>query len=170
MNLLQITILLPDIRSAQNVGAIMRTADAVGARVWTSGISPHPIVKNDARPPHVADRAARLIAKTALGAEHTAFEIHYPTFEQAIASARELKMVVCALEQDLDSVNLFDYKSTEPLLLIVGPEVDGLDQHQLAVCDIALEIPMVGLKESLNVSVAAGIALYALSQVIPRSK
>lgn len=170
MNLSQITILLPDIRSAQNVGAIMRTADAVGARVWTSGISPHPIIKNDTRPPHVADRAARLINKTALGAEKTAFQIHYPAFEQAIASARELKMVVCALEQNLDSVNLFDYKSTKPLLLIVGPEVEGLNQNQLGACDVTLEIPMVGIKECLNVSVAAGIALYALSQVVPRNK
>lgn len=170
MNPPQITILLPDIRSAQNVGAIMRTADAVGARVWTSGISPHPVVENDARPPHVADRAARLIAKTALGAEHTAFEIHHPTFEQAIASARELKMVVCALEQNLDSVNVFDYTSVRPLLLIVGSEVEGLDQNRLGACDVILEIPMIGLKESLNVSVAAGIALYALSQVVPLSK
>lgn len=164
MNSPQITILLPDIRSAQNVGAIMRTADAVGAHVWTSGITPYPLVPNDSRPPHVADRAARLIAKTALGAERTAFEIHYPTFEQAIASARKLKLIVCALEQTLDSVNLFDFKPTEPLLLIVGPEVGGLDDSRLGICDVTLEIPMVGRKESLNVSVAAGIAMYALTQ------
>ncbi len=159
-----LTILLPDIRSAHNVGAIMRTADAVGARVWTSGLSPHPIVDNDARPPHVADRAARLIAKTALGAEKTAFESHYHTFEQAIASARGLNLFVCALEQTLDSLNLFDFTSAAPLLLIVGPEVEGLNSGQLAVCDITLEIPMVGHKESLNVSVAAGIAMYAITR------
>lgn len=164
MNLTRLTLLLPDIRSAYNVGAIMRTADAVGARVWTSGLSPHPIVKNDPRPPHVADRAARLIAKTALGAELTTFEIHHPIFEQAIASARDLKMIVCALEQNLDSVNLFDFKSTEPLLLIVGSEIEGLNKNRLGACDVTLEIPMVGLKESLNVSVAAGIAMYALTR------
>lgn len=163
MNYSHLTILLPDIRSAHNVGAIMRTADAVGARVWTSGISPHPIVENDLRPPHVADRAARLIARTALSAELTAFENHYPTFEQAIASARKLNLTVCALEQTLASINLFDYAPTKPLLLVVGPEVGGLDTARLGICDVTLEIPMVGHKESLNVSVAAGIAMYALA-------
>jgi tRNA G18 (ribose-2'-O)-methylase SpoU len=164
MNRHQLTILLPDIRSAQNVGAIMRTADAVGARVWTSGITPYPIIDDDARPPHVADRATHLIAKTALGAELTAFETHYSTFEQAIASAKELNLIICALEQTLDSVNIFDYGHEGPLLLVVGPEVEGLDNSWLAACDVSVEIPMIGHKESLNVAVAAGIAMYALAQ------
>lgn len=164
MNSPGLTILLPDVRSAQNVGAIMRTADAVGARVWTSGITPYPIINNDSRPAHIADRAAHLIAKTALGAEHTTFEAHFPTFEQAVASAQKLGLTIGALEQSKGSINLFDYRPTEPLLLIVGPELKGLDATQLKVCKITLEIPMIGLKESLNVSVAAGIAMYALSQ------
>ncbi len=157
-----LTLLLPDIRSAQNVGAILRTADAVGAKVWTSGITPYPIIENDTRPPYMADRAHRLIKKTALGAEITAFGRHFDSFEKAVSTAREDGLELWALEQSPASCNLFDTALRAPTLLVLGPEVSGLSAAQLEPCLVVVEIPMNGRKESLNVAVAAGIACYQL--------
>jgi len=143
----------------------MRTADAVGARVWTTGITPHPITNNDTRPAHVADRAQHLIAKTALGAELTVEHRHFASIEDAIASARHSGYQIVALEQNETAVNIFSFHARLPIALVLGPEVQGLSSSQLDLCDATVEIPMHGTKESLNVAVAAGIALYQLSPV-----
>ncbi len=158
-----LALILPDIRSAQNVGAILRTADAVGVTlVMTAGYTPHPPAPNDPRPPHVASSNARAIGKTALGAELTVPLEHCDTEAQAFARATQLGYQTIGLEQAPGSVNLFEFKPTGPIALVLGNEVDGLSAEALAACDVILELPMVGTKESLNVSVAAGIAMYQL--------
>ena len=159
----QLIIILANVRSAQNVGAIMRTADAVAAQaVWCVGVTPYPISTPDSRPPYIADRAQALIAKTALSAELTVPSRHFDDLIEAVKEAKSAGFTVAALEQDDRSVNLFDYKSPDQVALIIGPEVDGLTFAELELCDHILEIPMHGTKESLNASVAAGIAMYAL--------
>lgn len=164
-----ITIILPDIRSAYNVGAIMRTADAVRASVWTCGYSPYPTVPGDTRQPHQADRAARLIKKTALGSERHVNHRHFPTLTQAAVVARSQGLRVIALEQAKSAFDAFSYDYPGDVALIVGAEVDGLDETSLRLCDDVIELPMDGMKESLNVSVAAGIALYVLRHTRPQA-
>ena len=165
LNVMKLVVIIAGVRSAQNVGSVFRTADAVGAvAVWTCGLTPHPHVEGDTRPPHVADRAQSLITKTALGAESTVPHRHFESLGEAIIECRTLGYSVLGLEQSDGSVNLFDYHTKEPTALIVGPEVNGLGKADLASCDAVLEIPMRGSKESLNVAVAAGIALYQLSR------
>lgn len=144
-----------DIRSAHNVGSMFRTADGAGvSRVILTGYTPAPVDR--------FKREQKEITKTALGAEKT-----MPWVQQEIGEAIEtLKkdgFTVFALEQ---AENAIDYHGVaggvQKAALIVGNEVDGVPQDVLAQCDIAIEIPMHGVKESLNVSVAAGIALYEL--------
>lgn len=163
LNVMKLIVILADIRSAQNVGSVFRTADAVGATaVWTCGLTPYPPIEADSRPPHVADRAGRLIAKTALGAEGTVAHRHFASLGAAVDECRKHNYIVLGLEQAERSVNAFEYRLDRPAGLVLGPEVSGLSAADLARCDVVLEIPMQGQKESLNVAVAAGIALYAL--------
>jgi len=168
-----ITLVLPDIRSAQNVGAILRTADAAGAEIITCGYTPHltatnssSIVNNampaDHRPPHVIDANTKAIAKAALGAELTVPQLHFSDLKEAIHYLKHNQYTVLALEQDESSTNLFDYRPAGPIAVVLGNEVTGLSAEDITLCDGVLELPMIGQKESLNVSVAAGIALYQL--------
>jgi tRNA G18 (ribose-2'-O)-methylase SpoU len=163
MNHSPLAIVLPDIRSAQNVGSILRTADAFGIRLAiTCGYTPHLRVPDDLRPPHVITANTAAIAKSALGAELTVPCLHFLTFEEAIDYLQHYQYVIVALEQSEYSTPLATFHPSGPTALVVGNEVTGLSPAQLEVCAHILEIPMLGAKESLNVSVATGIALYQL--------
>jgi tRNA G18 (ribose-2'-O)-methylase SpoU len=159
------TVILNDIRSAYNVGSILRTADAVGdIDVVCCGITPHPAVPGDPRSPVVIDANTRAIAKTALGAQQ-AVPIGYERDPlSAVATARRAGQTIVALELSPGAGDLFafspDARSNYALLL--GGEVDGLSPDQLATADHVLQIPQRGVKESLNVAVAAGVAMYHL--------
>lgn len=158
-------LIVHDIRSAYNVGAILRTADAIGgATVICCGITPHPRVAGDTRSPVVVDSNTRAIAKTALGAEQ-AMPIEYErSVTDAVARARAAGATVLALEQDESAGGLFEFEADPrtAYALLIGSEVDGIGGELLALADHVLELPQRGAKESLNVSVAAGIALYHL--------
>lgn len=170
----RLAVVLPDIRSAQNVGAILRTADAAGVSlVITCGYTPHPRTIDDPRPPHIIAANSKAIAKSALGAELTVPLLHFQDTSNAFSHLHRNQYKIAALEQAEGSINLFDQHPVDSpngtraltassLALVVGNEVDGLDSATLAACDYILELPMVGTKESLNVAVAAGIALYQL--------
>lgn len=144
-----IIVILDNIRSAYNVGAILRTADGAGVRkVYICGISPtanHPKVK-----------------KTALGAEDFVESKHFATTQEAIESARAEGYTVCAVEQSESSVSVEDVKENNKLCLIFGNEITGVEIPTLQICDRILEIPMFGQKNSLNVATTAGIVLYYL--------
>ena len=156
-------LLLDNIRSTYNVGAILRTADGAGvSAVYMCGLTPYPAIPNDPRPAHVASSNTTAIAKTALGAEQSVPMRHFDTTLEAIVHAKSEGYTIAALEQAPSSVSLLHYLPTTPLALILGPEVEGIDSATLKASDIILEIPMYGGKESLNVSVAAGIAAYQL--------
>ena len=156
MNKSQSSILiLPDIRSALNVGAIFRTADAVGIdKIFLTGVTPRPTDK--------FDRVQKDIAKSALGAEATVPWGYKKTLIPFILSLKKEGYMVIALEQDQKAIDYRKIKLPKKVAIILGPEVEGLSKEILDKCDIITYIPMYGTKESLNVSVAAGVALFRI--------
>lgn len=155
--------ILHDIRSLHNVGSILRTVDGLGLKeIWVSGYTPYPKLENDERLPHVYARATTEIAKTALGAEKNIAIRHFGTIDEALQRAHDLKLRVLALEQSDKSKDLATYRLKNDCVLVLGNEVDGIENTALEKIDTILEIPMHGKKESFNVSVASAIALFSL--------
>ena len=158
----EIIIIAHNIRSTHNVGAIFRTAEGFGIKkIILSGYTPYPKQEEDTRLPHIAEKLTSQIHKTALGAEQIVpFEYQEaPDFEALKTDGYQL----IGLEQDETSIPLNTFSSPEKLALLIGEEVHGIEPEFIKQCDIILEIPMKGQKESFNVSVATGIALYQLS-------
>jgi 23S rRNA (guanosine2251-2'-O)-methyltransferase len=164
VKLMELTLILHNLRSSHNVGAILRTADAVGvSRVIAVGTTPYPELPHDTRPPHVRSSNTLAIAKSALGAERSVTLSYTPNIKESLSDLKKSGVTILGLEQAINSTDLFAFKRPNgPIALIVGPEVSGIEPEVLEICDEILEIPMHGQKESLNVSVAAGIALYQL--------
>ena len=159
-----IIVIAHNIRSTHNVGAFFRTADGFGvSKIILSGYTPYPKFESDTRLPHFADKITRQIHKTALGAETTVLFEH--TEEPPIADLKAEGYAIVGLEQDERSVMLTDYKVPDKVALILGNEIDGVYPEYRDQCDALVEIPMRGHKESFNVSVATGIALYHLSEL-----
>ncbi len=177
----QLILVLPNIRSAHNVGSMFRTADAVGIdKIYLCGHTPTPIDKFGR-----ISGPQREIAKTALGAEK---DISYEYIENFSALAKRLRKenaVLIGLEQHIDALKLEKKKDIEILkkvirsttntsgtslrpaiVLVVGEEVSGMSAAEIKHMDHLIEIPMYGNKESLNVSVATGIALYIIKTLI----
>lgn len=156
-------VIIHSIRSAHNVGSILRTCDGLGVtKVYIGGVSPYPKVPYDQRLPHIIEKQTKDIHKTALGSE-TMVEIH--TYDDISSLITELKvrgLLVVALEQSSKSIDLSELTSIKPIALLLGNEVEGIDKSLLDDCDEIVVIKMSGQKESFNVSVATGIALYAL--------
>lgn len=146
-------VLLHNIRSAHNVGAIFRTAEGAGVeRVYLSGYTPTP-----------KDRFGRTqkdIAKTALGAEKTLSWSHVRDVSKAIQTLRGEGWRIVGVEQDARAKKFRAFHTKQPIVFVFGNEVRGLSKRIRELCDELVEIPMHGKKESLNVSVAAGIILF----------
>lgn len=155
----EIIVVAHNIRSTHNVGSIFRTADGFGVKeIIISGYTPFPKVDNDPRLPHIREKITKDIHKTALGAERVV-----PFLVSELPPITDLKkagFLIVGLEQTTDSISLYDFSAPEKLALIIGEEVAGISEELLVMCDSIVEIPMVGMKESFNVSVATGIALY----------
>jgi tRNA G18 (ribose-2'-O)-methylase SpoU len=146
-------IILEDIRSAYNVGAIFRTADASGvAKVFLVGYTPAPIDRFGRPQPE--------ILKTSLGASETIVWEQVATAREIIERLQASGVTVAAVELAEGSVSLKDFDEPEQVAYIVGNEVDGVAKETLSLADVIVELPMLGQKESLNVSVTAGIVLY----------
>jgi tRNA G18 (ribose-2'-O)-methylase SpoU len=158
----EIIVIAHNIRSTHNVGAIFRSSEGFGvSKIILSGYTPYPQMQKDARLPHISRKLTDQIHKTALGAEDI---VPFEYQEQPdIATLKAAGYTVVGLEQDKRSIILPDYHPPEKLVLLLGEEVKGITDNMRDVCDDLIEIPMVGKKESFNVSVATGIALYALS-------
>ena len=156
-----ITLLLHNIRSTHNVGSIFRTAEGFGvAKIICSGYTPYPKLENDTRLPHIADKLTMQIHKTALGAETMVPFEHYTDIDDWPALN---KVPLIALEQAPNSIDLRSFTPPPEFSLLLGEETTGIDQSLLRKVDRIIEIPMHGRKESYNVSVATGIALYGLT-------
>jgi len=163
VNKCKIVLVVHDVRSAYNVGSLLRTADGLGVRhIYFTGYTPYPEAIDDQRLPHIRARLSKQIHKTALGAEKTLSWKHESDIFNLLNQLREDGFLIVALEQTPGSQALTDYHSSKDIALIVGNEVTGLTAEVIKQADLCLEIPMLGKKESLNVTVAAAIALYQL--------
>ncbi len=146
---LPLVAVLENIRSAYNVGAFFRTADAF----LLEGIY---LVGYTAFPPH------KEIKKTALGAEETVPWKHFKNSAEAIADLRRLGYAVFAVEQAAESRPLQHFEGGAHVAVVFGNEVTGVEPATLAACDGCVEIPQLGMKHSLNVATAGGIVLWEL--------
>ena len=166
---MELVLVLDNIRSTYNVGAILRTAEGFGVtRVILSGYTPR--VHDADLLPHLRDKLDREIHKTALGAEDM---LDVYSCDDIMAELTRLKgegYQIVGLENNIDDDRLYrldDKRLLERLgdkvVLILGEEVHGINYSLYDIIDLFVEIPMRGQKESFNVSVAAGIAMWGLA-------
>ena len=165
---MKMILVLDNIRSTYNVGAILRTAEGFGVdQVILSGYTPR--VHDTNLLPHLRAKLDKEIHKTALGAEDM---LDVYSCGDIILELKKLKSQgwqIVGLENNINEPNLFKINTpeakehiTDKVVLILGEEVSGINNSLYDIIDLFLEIPMKGQKESFNVSVAAGIALYGL--------
>ena len=153
-----VCIVLHNIRSALNVGAIFRTADAAGAeKLYLTGFTPTPLDR--------FGRPQKEVAKTALGAEKTVAWEHTNLLLPLIRRLQKNGVFVIAVEQSPSARDYRTIRVPSSVAFIFGNEVTGLPENILAACDCIAEIPLHGAKESLNVAVAAGIALFRMLDI-----
>ena len=151
----QSILILSDIRSAINVGAMFRTADAVGiSEIYLIGYTPSPTDS--------FGRIQKDISKSALGAETWIPWKYEKNIIPLINKLKKEGYLIIAIEQNKNAINYRKVKKVNKMAIIMGSEVDGISKKILNKCDYIAEIPMKGKKESLNVSVACGIALFGI--------
>ena len=144
---LPFTVVLNNIRSLHNVGSIFRTCDGVGVeKLWLCGITGYP--------PNAQ------LAKTALGAEARVSWEYRADVRSVLKELKAKNYRIVLLEQTTRSIPHDGFEPGGPVCLVVGNEIEGVAQSIVALCDVAIEIEMAGLKNSLNVSVAFGVAAY----------
>ena len=144
-------LVLDDVRSLHNIGSVFRTADAfLIEKIYLCGIT--------ATPPN------KEIHKTALGATETVAWEHHPDVLELIGNLRKENICTLAIEQVESAVFLQDFKveKDKKYALVFGNEVYGVAQEAVAACDGCIEIPQLGTKHSLNISVSAGIVVWDL--------
>ncbi len=148
-------VIAHNIRSLHNVGSIFRTADAFGVtKIFLTGYT--------GRPDNYVHIAK--IAKSALGAEKWIPWEHAKSATKIIRQLKTQKVKIVALEKHAKAVTLQKFKPKFPLALVLGEEVRGVSKTILSLADEILQIPMLGKKESLNVSVAFGVAAYEIAK------
>lgn len=148
-------LVLHNIRSVHNVGAIFRTAEAVGiSLVILSGYTPSPLDK--------FGKWRTDFAKTALGAERVVPWKKVSVVADEIIRLKQRGFLIVGVEQDKRAIHYRQLKRTKQMAVVLGNEVRGLSSPLRAQCDKLVEIPMRGNKESLNVAVAAGVVLYGI--------
>ncbi|NCX95380.1 MAG: TrmH family RNA methyltransferase [Chitinophagia bacterium] len=150
-NGIEIAVILENVRSMHNVGAIFRSCDAMGVNeVYLVGYTP--------QPPH------RDIQKAALGATETVKWRYFSNIEEAILHAGKSGYSIAGIEQAHHSILLNQAVAELPpkVAIILGNEVDGVSDTALSLCNYCIEIPQVGDKHSFNIAVAAGIVLWEL--------
>lgn len=167
---MQIRLVLHNIRSTYNVGAILRTAEGLGVKeVIYSGYTPR--YDDPSLLPHLREKLNRQIAKSALGAEKLVPQISLDKagLVEWLQTASAQKQLIIGLENNLSKVEQARQlilgrpaELGEEIILVLGEEVNGIPAEIRPWLNYFLEIPMCGQKESFNVSVAAGIALWAL--------
>ena len=149
---LPISILVENVRSVHNVGSIFRTADGFGAEmIYLTGYTACPPRKD--------------LSKTALGAEEVVPWQHFDNPIDAAKSIIKSGISLVLIEQTKISKSVYDISWKFPLCFIIGNEVDGVSEELSSMCQIHAEIPMRGIKQSLNVSVATGIVGYEFSKI-----
>ncbi len=149
---LPISFLVENIRSVHNVGAIFRTADGIGAeKLYLAGYTAYPPRQD--------------LKKVSLGAEESVPWEHFENPMDAVKIIKSKGISIIALEQTRFSKSIYDFNWKFPICIILGNEVKGVSEDLLNVSDDCFEIPMKGIKQSLNVSVAAGVVGYEIARV-----
>ena len=165
---MELVLVLDNIRSTYNVGAILRTAEGFGvSRVILSGYTPR--VHDGSLLPHLRDKLDHEIHKTALGAEDMLDIYSCGDIFQELNNYKKDGWQIIGLENNIDIGTIYKLNSDElrsrlsdKVVLVLGEEVNGINTSLYELIDLFAEIPMKGQKESFNVSVAAGIAMYGL--------
>jgi 23S rRNA (guanosine2251-2'-O)-methyltransferase len=150
---LPVYVILNSIRSSYNVGSIFRTSDgAMIEKLFLCGYTPHPPKKE--------------VLKTALGSQESVAWEYVKDAKEVIAKLKQDGIKICALELTDSSITNYNlFKDQFPLALIVGNEITGVSQDLLDLCDFSIEIPQYGIKQSLNVAVAYGVAVFDLRRI-----
>lgn len=150
---LPVYVVLNSIRSSYNVGSIFRTSDgAMIEKLYLCGYTPHPPKKE--------------VLKTALGSQDSVSWEYVKDPKEVILKLKSQGIKICALELTDESFPYYKVsKSDFPLCLLIGNEISGVSQDLLDLCDFSIEIPQYGIKQSLNVAVAYGIAIFDLRRI-----
>jgi 23S rRNA (guanosine2251-2'-O)-methyltransferase len=150
---LPVTVILNSIRSSYNVGSIFRTSDGVMIeKLYLCGYTPYPPKKE--------------VLKTALGSQDSVAWEYAKDAKEIIVNLKQQGVKICALELTESSAPYHAMKTDNfPMALIVGNEIIGVSQELLDLCDHSIEIPQYGIKQSLNVAVAYGIAIFDLRRI-----
>jgi 23S rRNA (guanosine2251-2'-O)-methyltransferase len=154
---LPVYVLLNSIRSNYNVGSIFRTSDgAMIEKLFLCGYTPHPPKKE--------------ILKTALGSTESVKWEYVKDPKEAILKLKKEGVKICALELTDDNLSYYNIEANVfPLCLLIGNEITGVSQELLDLCDFAIEIPQYGIKQSLNVAVAYGVAIFELRKIFDKN-
>lgn len=150
---LPIVVVLDEVRSMHNVGSVFRTSDGfLIESIYLCGLTP--------QPPH------RDIQKTALGATETVAWKHVTTTQQAIDELKQKGFTVIAIEQVHNSIPLHQFKidKSKKYAIVFGHEVNGVQEEIINQCDFSIEIPQLGSKHSLNISVSAGMVIWEMAK------
>jgi tRNA G18 (ribose-2'-O)-methylase SpoU len=152
-NKLPVAVLVDNVRSLYNVGSIFRTSDgAMIRKLILTGFTPHPPRKE--------------IEKTALGATNSVSWEYIKDAREALLHLKNQGFKICCLELTDSSVPYFHVRQSDfPLCLIIGNEITGVSKELIKASDMAIEIPMFGIKQSLNVAVAYGVAIFELRKI-----
>ncbi|MHB8579378.1 MAG: RNA methyltransferase [Ignavibacteriaceae bacterium] len=150
---LPVFVILDSIRSNYNVGSIFRTSDgAMIEKLYLCGYTPHPPKKE--------------ILKTALGSTDSVDWEYLKDPKEIVMKLKENGVRICALELTDKSKKYYDVLQNDfPLCIIVGNEITGVSQELIDLCDYSIEIPQYGIKQSLNVAVAYGVAIFELRKI-----
>jgi 23S rRNA (guanosine2251-2'-O)-methyltransferase len=160
---LPVIVLLNSIRSSYNVGSIFRTSDgAMIEKLILCGYTPHPPIDSD-------NKGNKDVLKTALGSTESVKWEYVKNPLEAIKEIKSKGIKICALELTENSNPYYSLtKNDFPICLVVGNEITGVSQEVLNLCDYSIEIPQYGIKQSLNVAVAYGIAIFELRKIFDK--
>ncbi len=153
VNKLPVYVILNSIRSNYNVGSIFRTSDgAMIEKLYLCGYTPHPPKKE--------------ILKTALGSTESVAWEYVSDPKEIVTKLKKEGVKICALEQTNKSVPHYNLQPADfPICLLVGNEITGVSQDLIDMCDLSIEIPQYGIKQSLNVAVAYGVAIFEMRKI-----
>lgn len=157
---LPVYVLLNSIRSSYNVGSIFRTSDAAMIeKLFLCGYTPHPPIDS-------ANTGNKDVLKTALGSTQSVKWEYIKNPMDAIKDIKAKGIKICALELTENSKPYYDLGQNDfPVCMVVGNEISGVSQDILDLCDYSIEIPQYGIKQSLNVAVAYGIAIFEMRKI-----
>jgi 23S rRNA (guanosine2251-2'-O)-methyltransferase len=157
----KIVLICDNIRSAHNVGSLLRTAEGLGLdKVYLAGYTPYPISKNDLRLPHIALKVGNRINKTSLNSEDSLKWMHVEDLSKLISKLKKQDFCIVAIEQSKTSIDVKAFETPNKTAFILGNEREGVQEDILKLADKTIQIPMLGKKESFNVVQAGAMVLY----------